>query len=170
MSFIRTKKIKGNEYAYIVSNSWKKKDQETKQKVKAYLGRVYRLSPTKELRFENTLSQNLIEYLEKTGKQRLVKDLIIYELLKHGFNKDGNVYINGDCIVDIEKNRVCTVRNSKAALGMNEGFLCDYHLKKLLKFNESGEEEEVSYKLAKLFVESGISIPKEVFIAYFNKI
>jgi hypothetical protein len=170
MGFIRTKKVKGNDYAYIVSNSWMKKDKEAKQKVKEYLGRVYQLTPTKELRFENTLSQDLTEYLEKTGKQRIIKDLVIYELMKHGFSKEGEVFVNGECVVDIEKNMVCTIRNSKAALGMNEGFLCDYHLKKLLRFNESGEEEEVSYKLAKLFVESGISIPKEVFIAYFNKI
>ena len=170
MGFIRTKKVKGNEYAYIVSNSWKKKDKEAKQKVKEYLGRVYHLSPVKELSFENTLSQDLNKYLEQTGKQRLVKDLVVYELLKHGFNKEGEIYVNGECFVDIEKSKICTIRKSKAALGMNEGFLCDYHLRKLLKFNESGEEEEISYKLAKLFVESGISIPKEVFIAYFNKI
>ena len=170
MAFIRTKKVKGNEYAYIVRNKWKKKDKGTRQKVKAYLGRVYRLSPINEVKFEDSISCGLDEYLEKTNRQRIIKDLVRYELLKHGFVKRGKVHVNGECIVDIEKKKVYNSRKSKAALGINEGFLCNYYLRRLLRFDESGEEEEVGYKLAKLFVESGIAIPQEVFIAYFNKI
>ncbi len=170
MGFIRTKTIKGKEYGYIVSNKWKKKEKGARQKVKSYLGRVYRLDVSKELSFEDTLSSELEEYLDKTNKQRIVKDLIRFEIMKHGFVKRGKVYVNGECIVDIGKKKVYNTRKGKAALGINEGFLCNYYIRKLLRFNESGEEEEVGYKLAKLFVESGIAIPKEVFIGYFNKI
>lgn len=170
MGFIRTKKIKGNEYAYIVDNKWKKKDKEARQKVKTYLGRVYKLSAVKELSFEDTISCGLDEYLDKTNKQRIVKDLIRFELLKHGFVKRGKVYVNGECLVDISRKKVYNSRQGKAAIGINEGFLCNYYIRKLLRFNESGEGEEVGYKLAKLFVESGIAIPKEIFIGYFNKI
>ncbi|GAF71398.1 unnamed protein product, partial [marine sediment metagenome] len=40
MSFIRTKKIKGTEYAYIVENKWRKRRKnKVKQIMSKYLGR-----------------------------------------------------------------------------------------------------------------------------------
>ena len=43
MVFVRIKKIKGNEYGYLVHNKRNKRKKTVKQKVKAYLGRLYRL-------------------------------------------------------------------------------------------------------------------------------
>ena len=64
MAFIRTKKIKGYEYAYIVENTWKKRGCKVKQKTKKYLGRVYRHDKinTKDF-FEFYNIENIKEYL-----------------------------------------------------------------------------------------------------------
>jgi hypothetical protein len=47
--FFRIKKIKGKEYAYLVENEWKKNS--SRQKVKQYIGRVYRLAQKNNLDF-----------------------------------------------------------------------------------------------------------------------
>jgi len=171
MSFIRTKKIKGAEYAYIVENKWRKRRKnKVKQITSKYLGRVFRFDRVSVLDFfEFYKIEDINKYLDEKSKYDILVDLIKLELSNHGFEeKDGMLGKEG-CCFDLNEKRVRTSRSKKIAIAMNEGFLTNYAIKKILRF-EAFDEEEDGYLLAKLFVEAGLNIPKEVFVGYFRKI
>ena len=73
------------------------------------------------------------------------------------------------CYFDLNERRIRGERSKKIAIAMNEGFLTNYAIKKILRF-EAFDEEEDGYLLAKIFVEAGINIPKEVFVGFFKKV
>jgi len=154
MAFIRTKKIKSYEYAYLVENVWRKRPKKgSRQKVKAFLGRVYKPELKNDLNF---VKEEV--YVRDNSFKQIVKDLVEFELLKHDVK---------DFFVDFDKNLVLR-NNRKVALQINEGFLCNYTLKNLINFKL--EEEEAGYSLAKAFVEAGIKVPQELFIKIFEKL
>ena len=153
MAFLRVKKIKGKEYAYLVENSWTAKG--TRQKVKRYLGRVHRFKGK---------GSYLLDYSKNDCKGFLV-ELINFELSKIkarlkkekiGFDNKKMVFIRGN-----KKNCV---------LGLNQGFMCDFTLKRILNFKKSGDIEVDSVKLAKFFIEAGFAVPQEYFIGYFERL
>ena len=91
MSFIRKKKIKNREYAYIVENRWRKRvgkgsKKGARQQVKGYLGRVFKLEPKKEIDFfSHFCSDGVEEYVKANDKKVIILDLVKFELLRHGF-------------------------------------------------------------------------------------
>lgn len=168
MSFIRTKKIKGNEYAYIVENIWKRR--KVKQKTKKYIGRVYRFKAgEKQKSFYEFLGINGHEkFIEENSNEILFEHIIAYELLKHGFQKTKrNLYSNCNCFIDLKAKRVFNEKGNDIALGFNEGFLSGYTIRRILKFKPVVEED--AYEYAKLFVEAGINAPKEILAGVFSK-
>ena len=58
-------------------------------------------------------------------------------------------------------------KKGNAAVGMHDGFLTGYTLSRLIRFKAYVQED--GYTLAKLFVEAGLAVPEEVFIATFSK-
>lgn len=171
MSFIRTKKIKGKEYAYIVENKWRKRRKnKVKQIMSKYLGRVYRFDRAGVVDFfEFYKIEDVNNYIDSKSKYDILYDLIRLELANHGFEKDSEKLVKEECYFDLKEKRVRTARSKKVAIAMNEGFLTNYAIKKILRF-EAFDEEEDGYLLAKMFVEAGINIPKEIFIGYFRKV
>jgi len=167
MSFVRVKKIKGQEYAYIVENTWKGKG--SKQKVKAYLGRVIRLQRKSNIEFFDYFRiEQREDYLKNISKDALIASLIKLELINHGFVEEKGLMKNGNITVDLSQFEVSD-RNRKVALAMNDGFLANLTLKRLIEFNEKGSQAELSLKLAKAFVETGIRVNEEVFVAVYEK-
>ncbi|MDP3765582.1 MAG: hypothetical protein Q8R04_03650 [Nanoarchaeota archaeon] len=161
MSFIRTKKIGRNEYAYLVENKWYKrsfkgKGRGPRQKVSKYLGRVYSFNKTGNIDFLTFKKINRLEqYLKDNNKNQIFKDLVEWELFRHSINKE-------EFIIDFTNKKI--LKNGKdISLRMNEGFLNSFTLERLFNLR-SGE----SYYLAKCFVEAGIEIPKEVFVGVFG--
>jgi len=72
MVYVRIKKIKGKEYAYLVENKWNKKLKRPKQKVKAYLGKFYK----KDTKGENDfILHNNID-VEKYFKENSVNKVL----------------------------------------------------------------------------------------------
>ena len=59
-------------------------------------------------------------------------------------------------------------RNS--VLAINEGFMCNLTLRNLFDFKIENDEENDGYRLARAFVEAGIKVPQEIFIALFAKL
>ena len=53
---------------------------------------------------------------------------------------------------------------------MHEGFLCHDTLKRVWKGKFLGTEREVGLELAKAFVLSGLAVPQEIFVGYFEKV
>ena len=170
MVYIRIKKIKkksGNcyEYAYLVENKWRKRVRGGKagarQKVKAFLGRVYKPVLTNDKDFlEDHGISDMGRYVNENSLKRISQDLIDWEFFKHDI---GNGFF-----VDFENKSVRKYKK-KAVLQLNEGFLCDYTLRKLINFRFREDEHEAGIALAKAFVEAGINIPKGLFVKVFEK-
>lgn len=165
--FIRTKKVKDYEYAYIVANKWKK--GKVKQKTKKYLGRVHRFEKISKIDFFKFFNiRNIDSYLKNSSKYKIMKELIQLELHNHGFQKYGDIWQNKQCYVDITNLRIFNNKGKNIALAFNEGFLTNHTLRQIMKIKPQAEEDV--YKLAKAFVEAGINIPKEVFIGIYGKL
>ena len=177
MAFIRIKKIKGIEYAYIVENSWQ--ENKVKQKVKKYLGKVYKFERKKfedeeyELAgFIGFVGDELEHYLAVAEPKKILLDIVRWELSNHGFKQDvKNIHLwkNDVCRFDEKNIAVTNEGKAEVALAFNDGLLNTFKLRKLLRLNYTGEEQEVGYKIAKDLVELGLKVPKEVFIGLFQK-
>ena len=159
--FFRIKKIKGKEYAYIVENEWRRKG--SRQKVKDYIGRVYRLNLVNDIDFlQYRKIENIQSYIENNDKNNIINDLIEWELFKFGIKKE-------EFSIDIINAKIQKGKKN-IALWINEGFMCDYTLKNLLEFKSEGDEEIDGYRLAKSFVEAGIKVPQEIFVGLYQKL
>jgi len=151
MTFLRIKKIKSNEYGYVVENTWTSKGP--RQEVKQYLGRVYRF----EGKGDSAL--NL-----KGNKRELLMELIKFEL-----NKVNKELAKEKINFDWEKLKF--IKNDKSCvLALNEGLMCSYTLARILGFKKTREIEQDSVVLAKYFIEAGLAVPKEAFIAFFERL
>jgi len=154
--FIRIKKIKNKEYAYLVANKWK--DGSSRQTVKSYLGSAYK--PEK--------INDYIKINNNLNFKELILDIVKQELLNHGF-EEGEILKKDKIIIDLRNLKF--IKNKKGVvIALNEGFLCNHTLKELLNFKSKGHEEEVGVKLATMLVETGIRVPKEEFIHIFEKV
>lgn len=159
--FFRIKKIAGNEYAYIVENKWKKKS--SRQKVRDYIGKVYRFNLVNDADFQQFAKFSSIEeYMKNNENNGIINDLIGWEFFKFGINKkEFSVDLNKSAVIRSKKN---------VALHINEGFMCDHTLRNLTEFKITGDEESDGFRLARAFVETGIKVPKEIFVGFFNKL
>ena len=175
MVFIRIKKVKGKEYAYIVQNEWKKTAKSvgalqvnnrktgSRQKVIGYLGRAYRFKLDNNISFlEYMKIENFDTYPGCKDNRSIFNDLIEWELLKFGVNRQ-------EYAIDLN---YTTIHKNKrgAVLLVNDGFMCGCTLKKLIEFKPVGDEQADGYQFAKAFVEAGINVPHEVFVALFGKL
>lgn len=162
MSFIRIKKIGGNEYAYLVENKWYKrkvkgKGKGSRQKVSKYLGRVHSFDKVNNGDFFNFKSiDDLEQYLKNNDKNKIIHDLVEWELFRHNID-------NKEFFIDFD-NKKLLKHNKEVSLKINEGFLNSHTLGRLFNLR-AGD----SYYLARSFVEAGIEIPKEVFVGIFGK-
>lgn len=173
--FIRIKKIKGLEYAYLVKSVWKKKTP--RQKVVQYLGRVHAPKKGSTISVEEFCVQEKKQITEKTAHPEIVRALFEWTLCQHGFMKDPLIqkkwlYNNGKIIADPEK---CTLSTKKrdVTLKINEGYMNAFTLKELLviRLNKNLDEpRQAATILAKAFVNAGIAIPQNVFIDVFQKV
>lgn len=164
--YIRVKKIKGKEYGYLIQSKWKKRNKNGKvgprQKVRGYLGRVYRFNVKKDIDFFEFFSiKDVDEYVKNNNKKKIIHDLIELELARHDVDKS-------EFSIDLKDNKI--INNEKnVVLGINEGYLCSSTINMLFNFRNK-EEEQQGFELAKRFVQAGIKIPNALFISYFEKI
>ena len=159
--FFRVKKIKGKEYAYIVENSWKRKG--SRQKVKDYIGRVYRFNFVNNVNFlEYFKIENFQAYIDNNDKNKIINDLIEWELFKHVISKQE--FLIDSSNIKIQKN------NKNVALLINDGFMCGYTINNLINFTAEGNESTDGYRLARAFVEAGIKVSQEIFVGLFGKV
>ena len=165
MGFIRTKKVKDNEYAYIAENKRYRK-KKVKQKSKKYLGRVYRFDRVNVMDFYEYYDISDVEsYLEENSKEKIVSDLVKLELFNYGFEEKDGKWVKDNCVFDGK--RFFSGRG-KVALAFNEGFLSDFTLKRVLNFKADTEEDGAVF--AKYFVEAGLAVPQDIFVGVFRMI
>lgn len=166
MVFVRTKKIKEKEYAYLVENKWTKKGP--RQKTKEYLGKVYSFSRVKDDEFYNFYK----EYnLELRSKKEIIIDIIKLELFNHGFWKQDGIWTKNDCFIDLKKLNFFNSKNKPIAIKINDGYMCKQLISKLIKLKIDIRKEEIEkegYLLAKLLVESGLKTSPEIFVRLYE--
>lgn len=167
LMFLRIKKVKGREYCYLVDNRWK--NGRARQVVKKYLGKILRVYAGTADFFDFYSVKDVDLFLKKKSKKELVMDLIGWELSAAGFARRGLVFDNGDIYIDCGKSCI-RCEEKTVVLRINDGYLCDYTLHKILDFRRSGDIEKDSVALARTFVDGGLRVPKEVFIGFFGKV
>lgn len=144
--FVRIKKIKGKEYAYLVKNTWK--EGKVKQKTIKYLGKVNNFKSSKTQDFD---------------EQEPMPSIISNTLINAGFSNQ--LELNG-IKVDLEKQKI-SLGKREGVIKLNEGILSSITIKKLLNY-EIIEETKPGLKLAKLLSESGIDLDQNTFIKLYQ--
>lgn len=154
--FVRTKKIKGKEYGYIVENKWK--DQGSRQRVVGYIGRILKTEKGAE-----TIAPVLTDSFQTS-----IKALLKWELNQHGFIEENGTMKQESIVVDIEKQEVKNGQRD-TGISMNEGILCAHTLKELLNFIPGENPNANAERLAMLLLGAGIKAGPEKFIELHEK-
>ncbi len=153
--FIRLKKIKGKDYAYMVHNTWTGKG--ARQKVTGYLGKVHKPERAREKSLKEFLSvESLEEFFGSKDYKEIIGSLIKLEL--HNHNLEDSFFL--------KENELKTLSGKDAVVQLNQGFLCTETIKKLLEYNP---EQDDGYLLANLITYAGLNLEKEDFILLFDK-
>jgi len=153
--FVRVKKIKGNNYAYLVQNEWT--PWGSRQRVTKYLGKTH--TPTR--------------YSEETtplpaGMKETITAAVVQELKNHGFVYNGGILRSEELTVNLHDNTV-RLKNKNAVLALNEGYLCDHTLNQLLSFSPEEHPDKNAKKLANLVLETGLKLSHEQFVHLFEQ-
>lgn len=152
--FVRIKKIHDLSYAYLVESVWTEKG--SRQKTKAYLGRIYDMGAPEvcvpefedvEQFFEDLLSQ----LLEKTGFHK-------------GVSLDGPVWQKDGITVSLEHLSVIS-KKRPCVLAINGGFLCEH----TLTFLREALENPTPSSLAQSLLGIGCIIEEIAFIELYHK-
>jgi len=164
--FIRVKKIKNNEYAYLVET--KRHGKNVKQKVLKYLGKIYMPKKIYNLSLANTIS-DVEDFIKKHSYKEVFLELLKIELLNHDFKQEKQRFFN-ECYVDLNLKKVYDAEFRECVVKLNNGFLCDITLENLFNFVPVNDENILAQELARVLIEAGINIDNETFICLFNKI
>jgi hypothetical protein len=171
--FIRLKKLKGKDYAYLVKNSWTKNGP--RQKTKKYLGRCAILQKEKDFDFKehyklNTAEMNIEKYVQANDVKTILSRMFEFELLKLGFTYDKNVLVKESMIAIPKRLKIMDKENkNNIIIKTGDGFISEFMAKKILKFQFKGNEED-GKKFAEAFIAAGINVDKEIFIELYRKI
>jgi len=156
MVFVRVKRVRGNKYGYAVANNWTFKGP--RQRVVGYLGKVYEPKNREKVReFEEFINTKLKNYLETSTYERIIKDLVEFQLKNSELHQE---------ITFDKENLTIKKGKKKVVIASNEGYLCDYTIKKLMDYDG---EDTTGFKLADLVTAAGIKLSEEIFIALFQK-
>jgi len=159
MAFVRVKRISGNEYAYLVENSWTEKGG--RQKVAEYLGKVHKPNKVKSESLANFLKiTNLGKYIRDNEFKKIAADLIKLEMHNHDVKID-------DFSINFEDISVKNDRGKNVVVAMNNGFLCSYTLKRLVGYKP--DQDYSGYLLADLITAAGIVPEQDIFIEIYGK-
>jgi len=157
MTYIRTKNINNNNYAYLVENV--KTDNGPRQKVLQYLGRVHQLE-----------KKDVVE----VNQFCLLNNLVVSELKARGFKQKDELLINKKMSYSPKSFVLTKKTNSKtekdAVLKVNDGHLCSFTLQRIANFKKSKNLNADAQKLAKYFLEAGLQVSREQFVQYYQRL
>lgn len=166
--FVRIKKINGHDYAYLVRNRWTKNGP--RQRSRKYLGKVILLEKVRDCSILDLLEyKNIDFFIENNDLKEIVRKLVEVELLCHGFERDGKLYLKDDLTADII-NLDFLKKGKNVVYSMNEGIMCGKSVEKLIGFEIREGEQQTGIALAESFVNAGINVDKDVFVKIFQKL
>jgi DNA helicase IV len=155
MTFVRAKKIKNQEYAYLVENQWTPIG--SRQKTIKYLGKVQKIG-------ESPIHKDITNLSFKEA----IKTLIAQTLTNAGFKEEGH-YIKEGITVDLN-NLSIMQNNKKIVVQINQGFLCTETYEQLLNFKPLEKHQETAINLAKTLLEAGLVVSEQTFVQLFEKL
>ncbi len=169
--FVRVKKRKGKNYAYLVKNEWTSRG--TRQKVIKYLGGVVGIEKKNPANFN-------VDELIKSNAEEFIKKTIQNELKSLGFIDEKNTMRFGGVEYN-KKTQEIKKDGKRAVIKNNEGFICEDTIKDLLKFVKKdyktlkkGTKTEtknfIIKNLANKFLEAGLPANENYFIILADKI
>ncbi|HLC73065.1 MAG TPA: hypothetical protein VJH20_00340 [Candidatus Nanoarchaeia archaeon] len=165
--YIRLKKRlskKGvSDYAYEAKNIRTKKGP--RQKVVSYLGKVHPLENNNLILTFYLSTDDIQSYFEKKRLSDVVKELLIFELIRHGFSKTNDILIKGDFTVNIDDKTVKYSGVENIVLSLNKGYLCSKTLKKCFKDIENASETQ---QLIKSLLLIGLNPNEDTFTKIFS--
>ena len=142
MAFIRIKKIKSKEYAYLVENKLNKRNNQTFDK-----GLITQKPP-----------------------KDIIKNLVSIELKNIEFTQTKNTFKSRDIIVNLDALTVLNLKQKLASIELNQGFLNNYTLEGIVNYKQiQGTTKEASKHLANALISAGLDIDSSTFILIFNK-
>lgn len=142
--FVRTKTVKGKQYAYLVENEWVR--GRSKQRVVAYLGRVIRASPMPTPVIQpNTSSEEILSALIDQELAGVEEEFV--------FNRENNSFL---------------YKNRPVVFALNGGFLCEHTLAQIMHAKTTTQEDRPGLALANAIANAGLRIPKHAFIKLYT--
>ena len=167
--FLRIKKRtnssgKSYEYGYLVLNKYKRRKKSPRQKVKQYLGRVYR--------FERAFNKEIeaLETEKTTIKENMVL-LIKNELKNYGFEEKEGLWQRESCFINIEQGICLDQEGRNICVALNDGLLHTSTIGELIDFKpQKGLEKEIGAQLGNALISAGIRPKEAVFIGLFRQV
>jgi|GEM_PF-4043000 len=155
MAFVRIKRIKNQEYAYFVENTWK--DGRSRQRVLAYLGKVLHEPIPRQ-----------VTMIPEGTYHAMLDHLLHHTLLLANYTPDEYHYRRQDTAV-VKTTKNVLHKGKPAVIRMNEGFFCQTTWDNLRELQAkqtipSGEE------LAKRILETGLAITSEQFVQLYEQL
>jgi hypothetical protein len=158
MAYIRIKKIGTNSYAYAARSI--STPNGSRQKVIAYLGRVYTFI------IPNPLS---IPVITTQNNKTFILELLDPYLQHIGFRKMKEDLVYKNICLSTQDLLLTKGKHAKpVALKINDGYLCSFTLAQLLNFSKTKDVRKDGIVLATFFQRAGIPISQEQFIAYYQ--
>ena len=159
MAYIRTKKISGNKYAYLVEII--STDKGPRQKVKQYLGRVHNFEKSKEVS----------EINPGNSKENILLNLIQPELQAMGFKERKDNFVYQKLHFNNKKFSLTKSKtNKEAIISLNDGYLSTFTLQRIINFQKTKNLNKDAHTLAKYFLEAGLQINQELFVKFYQKL
>ena len=167
--FLRIKKRinpsgKSYEYAYWVVNTYRKRRKTPKQKVKQYLGRVYR--------FEKVVNHE-IETIE-TVKTNITTNMIILiknELKNYGFQEKEGFWQKEQCRINVEQGICIDEEGKNICIAINDGLLHTSTITALTAFKpKEALEKAIGKQLGSALISAGTRPKEAVFIGLFQQV
>jgi hypothetical protein len=139
--FVRKKKVKNNNYGYLVESKYTKKG--SRQKVKKYLGKIFEV----ENNFEQFNNETYLELLKEFFESLILPSRVCidYKYKKILFN-------NKECVLQVR-----------------DGFVYSDLMKKLFKLTRS-EEDTPGQELAELLSNTGMKFSEEFFVKLYQSL
>ncbi len=169
--FIRIKNIQKKRYAYLVKNTWSKRKKVSRQKVMRYLGPIVTLEKSTDKLFNEYHDvKDMQKFLKQFPSKTIFTKLLELELANHGFEKKGSKMTKDSISVSLTTRNV-TKDSIPIVLELNEGFISNYTLSKLYNFkSKTFDPKKEGLNFANTYLQAGMSMNDEVFVALFNKV
>lgn len=172
--YIRIKKIKGINYAYLVKSYWSKRRKTPKQKTLCYLGRVYKFQKIENKNLiEHFGTQDIEKYFKKEPIKKIIKELIKLELSNYNFKETKpNIWTQDKIIVNLVTKKVYASFEKPACIEINNNFLSTKTLRNILnlRFPPNLNNTQIYKYLASSFLSVGIALPEDKFILLSQRI